>query len=122
MQLAQLEHLMLMQQRLTSQEPVVKHKVVKNRKKRRHSNGDILMTQQYQSYEQVPIKPQKHEPYPEMPLQDYIKVMQRRFGPPKQKKHPYERYSASIDEQSQTLLLPSLSTIQHESNYDMGEP
>ena len=68
------------------------------------------------------MKPQKHEPNPEMPLQDYIKVMQRRFGPPKQKKHPYERYSTSIDEQSQTLLLPSLSTIQHESNYDMGEP
>ena len=66
------------------------------------------------------MRPLKQEPYPEMPLHDYIKVMQRRFGPPKQKKHPYERYSASIDHQSQTLLLPSLSTL-HESNYDMEE-
>ena len=88
---------MLMQQRLTSKEPEVRHKVIKNRKKRRHSNGDLNLTQQYQSYEQLPVKLEKQELYPEMPLQDYIKVMQRRFGPPKQ---PNERYSASIDHQS----------------------
>ena len=65
------------------------------------------------------MKPKKQEINPEMSLKDYIKVMQRRFGPPKQKK-PYDRYSASIDHQSQTLLLPSLSTLQHDSSFDLG--